>query len=98
MQKIFQYFLDQLEPEWIEDRAEIDNFINNYGHQYGLNGRQIRNVVSGALASARNAAKNKKGSGRLSFKHLKEVCEMTRQFENQLKENTMAQRYSNEAK
>jgi hypothetical protein len=50
------------------------------------------------LASARNGAKNKKGTGRLSFKHLKEVCEMTRQFENQLKENTMAQRYSNEAK
>jgi len=98
MQKIFKFFLDQLEPDSIENRDEIDNFINNYGHQYGLNGRQIRNVVSGALASARNGAKMKKGDGRLTFKHLKEVCEMTRQFENQLKENTMAQRYNNEAK
>jgi SpoVK/Ycf46/Vps4 family AAA+-type ATPase len=89
MCKIFSFFLDQLEPDWIEDRDEIDNFINNYGHQYGLNGRQIRNVVSGALASARNGAAKKKGSGKLTFRHLKDVCEMTRQFENQLKENTM---------
>jgi SpoVK/Ycf46/Vps4 family AAA+-type ATPase len=104
MEKIFKIFLDQLEPDSIENREEIDNFIGNYGHQYGLNGRQIRNVVSGALASARSAATKigengrRKGNGRLSFKHLKEVCEMTRQFENQLKENTMAQRYNNEAK
>ena len=82
----------------IEDRKEINNFINNYGHQYGLNGRQIRNVVTGALASARNGAVKKNGNGKLSFKHLKEVCEMTRQFQDQLKENTMAQRYNNEAR
>jgi hypothetical protein len=88
----------RLEPDLIEDRKEIDNFVENYGHQYGLNGRQIRNVVSGALASARNGKVKKKGSGKLTFRHLKDVCEMTKKFEDQLKENTMAQRYSNEAK
>lgn len=98
MSKIFAYFLDQLEPDWIEDREDINEFITDYGPQYGLNGRQIRNVVSGALASARHAAKKKKGTGKLTVKHLKGVCEMTRQFEMQLKENTMAQRYNNEAK
>jgi hypothetical protein len=88
----------RLEPDSIENRAEIDNFVENYGHQYGLNGRQIRNVVSGALASARNGKIKKKGTGKLTFRHLKDVCEMTKKFEDQLKENTMAQRYSNEAK
>lgn len=82
----------------VENRNEIDNFVENYGHQYGLNGRQIRNVVSGALASARNGKAKKKGNGKLTFRHLKDVCEMTKKFEDQLKENTMAQRYSNEAK
>jgi hypothetical protein len=82
----------------IEDREAIDNFVNDYGQQYGLNGRQIRNVVSGALASARNGKAKKKGSGKLTFRHLKDVCEMTKKFDDQLKENTMAQRYSNEAK
>lgn len=96
MCKIFSFFLEQLDPDWIEDRKEIDHFISNYGHQYGLNGRQIRNVVSAALASARYSAVNK-GSGKLTFKHLKDVCEMTRQFEKQLNENTMAQRLNNEA-
>ena len=55
-------------------------------------------MVTGALASARNGAVKKNGNGKLSFKHLKEVCEMTRQFQDQLKENTMAQRYNNEAR
>jgi predicted ATP-dependent protease len=82
----------------IEDREKINNFINDYGHQYGLNGRQIRNVVTGALASARNGAVKKKGNGKLSDKHLKEACQMTKDFQEQLKENTMAQRYNNEAR
>ncbi|CAG8955733.1 hypothetical protein HYFRA_00010999 [Hymenoscyphus fraxineus] len=98
MRKIFAYFLNQLEPDWIDDREDINTFIDDYGPQYGLNGRQIRNVVAGALASARHGAKHKKGNGKLTARHLKGVCEMTRQFEMQLKENTMAQRYNNEAK
>jgi len=98
MCKIFSFSLDQLEPHLIDDREKIDDFINNYGYQYGLNGRQIRNIVSGALASARNDTRKKKGNRKINYKHLKDVCEMTMQFEKQLQENTMTQRYNNEVK
>ncbi|KAK3319660.1 putative 26S protease regulatory subunit [Cercophora scortea] len=102
MKSIFKYFLDQLEPGCIADRREIDKFINSFGNHYGLNGRQIRNVVSAALAAARHEASNPvRGEppkdGRLTFEHLKAVCEMTRAFQEQLKENTRQQRYINEA-
>ncbi|GAB1319609.1 Transitional endoplasmic reticulum ATPase 1 [Madurella fahalii] len=102
MRSIFKYFLDQLEPAWIANRDAIDDFIDSFGHHYNLNGRQIRNVVSAALAAARHDASapgpngKTKGDGRMTFKHLKEVCEMTRDFQEQLKENTRQQRYNNE--
>ncbi|KAK3690381.1 putative 26S protease regulatory subunit [Podospora appendiculata] len=102
MKSIFKYFLDQLEPGCIADRCGIDSFINSFGNHYGLNGRQIRNVVSAALAAARHEASNPVSGepvkdGRLTFEHLKAVCEMTRAFQEQLKENTRQQRYINEA-
>jgi SpoVK/Ycf46/Vps4 family AAA+-type ATPase len=102
MQSIFKYFLDQLEPGCIANRESIDTFIHDFGDHYGLNGRQIRNVVSAALAAARHDAQNTvrgkaRGDGRLTYQHLKAVCDMTRAFQDQLKENTMQQRYNNEA-
>lgn len=108
MRSIFKYYLDQLEPEQIDKRGEINEFINSFGHHYGLNGRQIRNVVSAAQACARHEFENpgsfpsvfhsdgRKGDGRLTFKHLRAVCEMTRDFQEQLKEDTMTQRLNNE--
>lgn len=96
MAKIYGYFLEQLEPDCIDDRNNIDTFVNDYAYQYGLNGRQIRNVVGGALASARYDAHKKIGNGKLTAKHLRNVCEMTRQFEKQLADNSMAQRINNE--
>lgn len=101
MRSIFKYFLDQLEPGCIANRESIDDFIESFGHHYNLNGRQIRNVVSAALAAARHEADagvngKPKGDGRMTFKHLKSVCEMTRDFQEQLKENTRQQRYNNE--
>ncbi|KAM3071693.1 hypothetical protein ACMFMG_009565 [Clarireedia jacksonii] len=105
MQKIFKFFLDQLEPENIWDREAIDDFIKDYGFSYKLNGRQIRNVVSGAFALASSSKMNaasgagkRKGDGKLTFRHLKDVCEMTRQFETQLQATSMEQRFNNEAK
>ncbi|KAK4446488.1 transitional endoplasmic reticulum ATPase 1 [Podospora aff. communis PSN243] len=97
MRSIFKYFLDQLEPGCIANRESIDDFIESFGHHYNLNGRQIRNVVSAALAAARHEAKAGGKDGRMTFKHLKSVCEMTRDFQEQLKENTRQQRYNNEA-
>jgi SpoVK/Ycf46/Vps4 family AAA+-type ATPase len=96
MRSIFKYFLDQLEPGCIANREGIDGFIESFGHHYNLNGRQIRNVVSAALAAARHEAQAGPKDGRMTFNHLKSVCEMTRDFQEQLKENTRLQRYNNE--
>ena len=97
MKSIFKFFLDQLEPRWIKDRVAINKFIDDTGHHYGLNGRQIRNVVSAALAAARRENEEKLGDGRLTETHLRKVCEMTRDFQEQLKDHAMHQRYNNEA-
>lgn len=101
MCSVFKYFLHQLEPGCVKDRQGIDGFIDMFGHHYGLNGRQIRNVVSAALAAARHEASDTRsgtptGDGRMAIEHLKSVCEMTRDFQEQLKENTRQQRYNNE--
>jgi hypothetical protein len=59
-----------------------------------LNGRQIRNVVASALSLARSRAKTSgedgKGSGdpRMTKSHLKEVLEITRDFQDQLESIT----------
>lgn len=98
MRSIFNFFLDQLEPKWIKDRTAINKFIDDTGHHYGLNGRQIRNVVSAALAAARRENEEKIGDGRLTETHLRKVCEMTRDFQEQLKDHAMQQRYQNEAR
>ncbi|RYP22908.1 hypothetical protein DL767_008956 [Monosporascus sp. MG133] len=96
MRSIFKYFLDQLEPDDIQNRRKIEMFVDEYGHHYGLNGRQIRNVVSAALASARQKKTQGIGNGKLDEEHLKEVCEMTREFQEQLKRQFMMQRANNE--
>ncbi|RYP48369.1 hypothetical protein DL768_005738 [Monosporascus sp. mg162] len=96
MRSIFKYFLDQLEPDDIQNRQKIERFVDEYGHHYGLNGRQIRNVVSAALASARQKKTEGIGNGKLDEEHLKEVCEMTREFQEQLKRQFMMQRANNE--
>ncbi|KAJ2989127.1 hypothetical protein NUW58_g3627 [Xylaria curta] len=60
-QKIFKYFLDQLEPSMVKDREKIDSHISLVGRNIGLNGRQIRNVVSGALAKSRDDCAKERG-------------------------------------
>ncbi|KAK3984333.1 transitional endoplasmic reticulum ATPase 1 [Cladorrhinum sp. PSN332] len=92
---IFTYFLDQLEPGCIEDRAQLDDFIDVYGSYYELNGRQIRNVVAAALAAARH--RKGRNSGKITIGDLRSVCDMTRQFQEQLKDITSQQRTLNEA-
>ena len=80
MRAIFRYFLNQLRPEDVKDRAGIDRFIRNTGHHYGLNGRQIRNVVSAAVASARHENMKGEGDGRLTEEHLMKVCEVRERY------------------
>ena len=73
--------LDQLKPEWIEDRKDIEDWIEDYRSEYGFNGRQVRNVVSGALALARNSPDHKNARAQnkaenLRPKHFKQFCEI----------------------
>lgn len=96
-QNIFQLFLKQLEPDSINNHEKIIEYVNEYGSDYKLNGRQIRNVVSSALSLARSTAKERNGDDRLTVDHLKEVLYVTRDFQEQLEEITTHSRHLNEA-
>lgn len=94
-------FLDQLdkqEPESIKDRHKINEWIEEYGATAKLNGRQIRNVVSSALALARSEDERKKNAGddRLTVDHIKRVSRITHEFQEQLESVTTAARMVNE--
>ena len=98
---IFKMFLDQLnkqEPENIKDRASIDEWIDEYGSAAKLNGRQIRTVVSSALALARSKPEvdENKGDDRLTVKYIKHVVRITHEFQEQLEAVTTASRMLNE--
>lgn len=98
--KIFKIFLDQLEPESIKDRGLINDWVDEYGCDAKLNGRQIRNVVSSALALARSTDDKKLGEDekKVTLKHLKSVVKITKDFQEQLESVTTASRMINEVK
>lgn len=96
-QQIFRIFLEQLHPDSIKNTKGIIEFIDEYGSENKLNGRQIRNVVSSALSLARSLAKESDGDGRLDIHHLKRVLSITKDFQEQLESITMDQRSQNEA-
>lgn len=96
-QKVFQLFLEQLEPDSIKNRDEITEYVEEYGCEFKLNGRQIRNVVSSALSLARSTAKENEGDSRLSVRHLKRVWSVTKDFQEQLEVITTESRFANEA-
>lgn len=95
-QKIFGLFLEQLEPDSINDLGGITEYVKEYGSEYKLNGRQIRNVVSSALSLARSNAKENGGDSRLSINHLKQVLSVTKDFQEQLEAITNESRFANE--
>ena len=94
---VFKIFLNQLHPDSIRDTAKIYEFIDEYGSEHKLNGRQIRNVVSSALSLARSKAKETDGDGRLDVNHLKTVLGITKDFQEQLEAITNDARAQNEA-
>ena len=97
--RIFKFFLQQLHPDSIKEIKAIYNYIDEYGCEYKLNGRQIRNVVSSALSLARSEAKQpgSDGDDRLTEKRLKEVMIITKDFVEQLDVITKEARAANEA-
>ena len=96
-ENIFKIFLRQLEPDSIKNEKAIFEFVEEYGSEHKLNGRQIRNVVSSALSLARNEGKNNDGDERLDIKYLKTVLNITKDFQEQLESVTNEARSANEA-
>ena len=97
-ENIFKIFLRQLEPDSIKNEQAIFDFIEEYGSEHKLNGRQIRNVVSSALSLARSMGKESDGDERLDIKHLKQVLSITKDFQEQLESITNEARGINEAR
>ena len=95
-QEIFKIFLGQLASDSIADRPRIYDWVDEYGCDYNFNGRQVRNVVSSALALARTSAKKSHGDDRLQLKHLKSVANITKDFQQQLDSITRGRRAENE--
>lgn len=91
---IFKTFLKQLKPECLDSFDDIMDYVETYGSETDPNGRQIRNIVSSALSLARNS---KTGDDRMTKKHLKDVLDITKDFQKQLEKTTLETRASNEA-
>lgn len=53
-QALFKKFLDKLGPNDIENRANLERLASRYFKAQDLNGRDIRNLISSALAIARS--------------------------------------------
>ncbi|KAI9689742.1 MAG: hypothetical protein M1822_009624 [Bathelium mastoideum] len=96
---IFKHFLDQIDPALILDREDIDTFVEEDLAYRDIDGREIRNAVSAALAIARYEPENSRpivgealrdeADGRLTRRHLKAVIRMTTNLMTQTRENRM---------
>lgn len=90
---IFMQNLDKLPKDSVKDRSAIDNWIEEAGCEAELNGRQIRNVVSAALA----VACSDKVDQRITKEHLKQVIRVSKDFASDLARTTKLARDQNEA-
>lgn len=87
---IFRKFLDDIPKDHIQDRAMIDRQLDRTCKRVDLNGRQIRNIVSGAQALANSERQ------RLSYDHISIVYDATSDFVQSLKDLTLMKRGRNE--
>lgn len=95
---IYRNLLEKLKDHEIRGNREgmyrdIDDYMCK---RNDMNGRQIRNIVSAALALARDRG-NSGGNGKLEFGDLRKVYETTDNFLESLKETTNKARLRNEA-
>ncbi|KAI9682817.1 MAG: hypothetical protein M1822_006307 [Bathelium mastoideum] len=97
-EEIFKNFLDELDPGTIKDRDAIDDWIQEYGSESKFNGRQIRNIVTSAIALACSSAKRNDGDERLTRDHLKSVINITKDFQEQSEDITKSTRGANEVR
>jgi DNA polymerase III delta prime subunit len=93
--EIFKNFLAKVPDTKIDgSRQALYKEVENLCRYNMLNGRQIRNIVSAALALAKS---DKLGREKLKWEHLRRVFETTMDFLDCLKDLTKHQRTGNEA-
>ncbi|KAJ5928277.1 P-loop containing nucleoside triphosphate hydrolase protein [Penicillium verhagenii] len=81
MRDIFQGFLKPLDDKGlVDDLDDILDWLKEDVYNTGFDGRQIRNIVTTALGSARADYERGKGKGKLCKKHLKPIVQNTRLF------------------
>lgn len=85
---IFKTFYHQLTSESCSDLRAIKEYVDDFDEE--LNGRQIRNVFSSAMALARERDE------KVSLKDFKQVVRATREFQKYLMEETVKARQRNE--
>lgn len=85
---IFRNFLDKLYErgaiEGYHDTDGITEWIDDISND-GLDGRQIRNIVTTALGLARAAKKGGEGRGKLTKEHLVRAHKNVNNFKNEFK-------------
>ncbi len=83
--KIFYNFLKRLNSDNTENLNKIERYVTeDFDEEF--NGRQIRNVVSSAMAVARGR------NGKITLRDIKDVVKVTRDFRNHLYEETVKAR------
>ena len=82
--KIFKNFYNQLTTENCDELKAIKDYIDDFDQE--LNGRQIRNVFSSAMALARE--RNEK----VCLQDFKQVVKVTREFQKYLMEESLKAR------
>lgn len=86
---IFRNFLDKLaENNLIDNYNERDgvlDWLEDTVYKEGLDGRQIRNIVTTALGLARAAKEDGDGDGKLAKEHLKRAFDNINSFKNDFK-------------
>ncbi|CCC08317.1 hypothetical protein SMACR_01865 [Sordaria macrospora] len=81
MKSIFKGFLDPLrDRDLIQNYEGIMEYLDEYVSAMRFDGRQIRNIVTTALALARAETRYKGGTGKLKLDHLKTVATNTNKF------------------
>lgn len=88
---IFCTFLDRIDKSRIEDRESIEKNLKKECKKWGINGRQIRNIISSADSLARSERK------KLSWEHLELAYDTTADFLECLKDLTRDRREKAEA-
>jgi ATP-dependent Clp protease ATP-binding subunit ClpA len=83
MEGIFKGFLRSLQIKGLIDNYDgILSWLRDDVFDEGLDGRQIRNIITTALSLARAEQKSESGKGKLAQRHLKSAFTHVKRFKN----------------